>query len=605
MKKRIVWLMVSCLMVAALLLASCGPAAEEEEVVIPGEEEEVVPVEEEEVAPGPEEPKYGGVLNISRSTDVQGFDEATTPHFLAPTLNLTNEELLTGDWAKGPAGTDEADLIFGGVNRMDLKTGSLAESWEIPEAGTMIFHIRKGVHYALDPDSEASRLVNGREVTADDVVFSFNRYIDPDGRSYIRLAYPRLAASTTITAPDEWTVVIKCPPEEFGDGITQYPDQAMIMPREVIEEYGDMKDWRNSVGTGPFMLTEFVPGSVVSLKRNPNYWMKDPCGPGKGNQLPYMDGIKWLIIPDASTRIAALRTAKIDRYGATWEDAADIMATNPELIYKRYLGSDSCMNIFMRQDDPETPFADIRVRQALMLAIDQPAIKEDYYVGDAEILVWPITPSREYADAYVPLEELPESVRELYEYHPDKAKQLLAEAGYPDGFKTSILCYQQATTIDQLSTVKAYWEEIGVELELDTREYGVWQTLTGARRYKELLYGYNSGIGTYYKMINYNGTSQFNGSYVDDAHVKEVRTAMIEIVGTDEAKVMEMHRELVPYLLEQAWVITWPNPYGYIFWQPWLKNYHGEAQIGYYNGTLYTKYVWLDLDLKEEMTGRR
>jgi peptide/nickel transport system substrate-binding protein len=126
-----------------------------------------------------------------------------------------------------------------------------------------------------------------------------------------------------------------------------------------------------------------------------------------------------------------------------------------------------------------------------------------------------------------------------------------------------------------------------------------------ARRYKEMAYGYNSGIGTYFKMINYNGSSQFNGSYVDDARVKEVYAQMMDWVGIDEDKMIQAHREIIPYVLEQAWVISFPNPYGYIFWQPWLKNYDGESYIGYYNTSLNTKYVWLDLDLKEEMTGRR
>jgi len=606
MKKRMVWLLVSCLMVAALLLASCAAAEEEEEVVIPEEEEEVVVVEEEEVvAPAPEGPQYGGVINLRLAEDILGFDEIDTGHYAVTTVHLTNEELLQGDWARGPAGTNEADWLYAGANRAELKTGAIAESWEIPEKGTMVFRIRKGVHYALDPSSEASRLVNGRELTADDVVFSLKRLCEAGTRSYIRAVYAGLADSVEITAPDEWTVVVKCPPEEFGNSVSMFPDFASIVPPEVVEEYGDMTDWRNSCGTGAFMLTDFVPGSGATVIRNDNYWEKDPIGPGKGNQLPYVDEINILVIPDVSTSIAALRTGKIDTYYASWEDALDIIETSPELIYSKNLTSDGCLCLYMRQDDPEMPFSDVRVRRALMLAINHPEIRDEYYGGEAEILNWPVAPVREYIGAYLPLEELPESTQELYGHDPDKAKQLLAEAGYPDGFKTNILCGSAATYVDVLSMVAAYWAEIGVELELDTREWAVINSLGTARRYKELLYFGNSGIGTYYKMINFNGVSSWNGSYVDDAHVKEVHAQMTDLVGMDEAKMMELNRELMPYVLEQAWVISMPTGYSYQFWQPWLKNYHGELALGYYNLRVHYKYLWLDLDLREEMTGRR
>ena len=89
--------------------------------------------------------------------------------------------------------------------------------------------------------------------------------------------------------------------------------EGMVVPPEVMQKYGDMTNWKNSVGTGPFMLTDWIPGSEAVYVRNPNYWMKDPIGPGKGNQLPYLDGVSIVILPDASTQQAALRTAKIDQ----------------------------------------------------------------------------------------------------------------------------------------------------------------------------------------------------------------------------------------------------------------------------------------------------
>jgi len=602
MKRKIVWLVVSCLMVAALVLASCGPAEEEEEEVTPPpaeeEEEEVTPPEEEEEPPVAVGPKYGGEMRIHLATDIVGFDEAFTHHWLVITLHLTNEELLQGDWTRGPAGTGEADWILGGINRLEHKAPSLAESWEIPERGKMVFHIRKGVYWQDKPP------VNGRELTADDVVFSLKRCAT-EPRSYIRANYPTLAETASITAPDKWTVVIECPLDQFGNAATLFPDFASIMPQEMIEAHGDMNDWRNSCGTGPFILTDFVSMSSATLVRNPNYWDTDPIGPGQGNQLPYLDGVKFLIIPDISTRYAAIRTGKIDWVTAVeYDDAEGIINTTPELKYIVYV-ADSCWSIFMRLDKPELPFSDIRVRRALAMAIDNQAVKDEYYSGRAEILVWPIVSTKEYKNAYVPLEELPESTRELYEYHPDKARQLLAEAGYPDGFKTSIVCWAYATVVDYLSLVKDYWSRVGVDLEIDAKDYGVFTGMYVTKRYEELVYGYNSGIGTYFKMINYNGPSMFNGSNIDDARVKEVHAEMQQYVGIDENKMDVLHKELMPYLLEQAYVLAKPNPHLYTFWQPWIKNYRGEGQVGYYNFPSFAKWVWIDQDLKEEMTGTR
>ena len=91
----------------------------------------------------------------------------------------------------------------------------------------------------------------------------------------------------------------------FGLGLVRQ------MAPEVIQKYGNQLNWRNSVGTGPFVLTDFVSGSQATLTRNSSYWDKDPVGPGKGNQLPYIDGIKMLVLPDPSTRLTAMRTGKM------------------------------------------------------------------------------------------------------------------------------------------------------------------------------------------------------------------------------------------------------------------------------------------------------
>jgi len=592
MRKKLVWLVVSCLMVAALLLASCAPAVteEEEEVVTPGEEEEVVtPEEEEEAVAAPEEPKYGGVYR-GRGGDPQGFDDAYAPPWMCFTLNLTNEEMTTGDWTKGPAGTGES----GWTGEIDtyfqhLQTASLAESWELPDAQTVIYHIRKGVHFHDKPP------VNGREMTAEDVVYSIKRYTETPGSYGNTSTKPEERA--TVTAPDKWTVVLKYPPAAIGQHYMRFSDFCRVVPQEMVEEWGDLQDWRAACGTGPFILADYVNMSSLTFERNPNYWRKDPLHPE--NTLPYVDSLKLLIIEDTSTSIAAMRTGKLDHLGVGWEDAESLMETNPELKYTRHLQGFS-WNIFMRVDQPELPFYDVRVRRALAMAVDNRAIAEDYYGGNAHILTSPIMPAPEFDCMYTPLEEQNEIVQELFGYHPEKAKQLLAEAGYPDGFKATILC---AGTGDLLSIYKEYWAAIGVELEIEIKDWPVLASIAARRSHKEMIL-YYAGNSTPLAPASLAPHLWENLSMIDDQRVNEA----FEKVAENEANwdvVCSTLKETYPYVLEQCWMIEAPTNYDYNFWHPWLKNYHGEYSVGFFNGPNFLMYIWLDQDLREEMTGKR
>lgn len=546
-----------------------------------------------------EKPAYGGTLTIASGVDPTGFDDAIQPHYVCYTTKFTNEELLTGDWTKGRAGghgTKECDwFVGGGLNRLEHKTGALAESWEIQGKDTLIFHLRKGVRWHNKPPT------NGRELTADDVVFSLKRQCTLP-TAYFKRTYPKAAETTEIYAPDPYTVVVKCKPEYFGDVVTLVTDYMCIYPKDAVEQFGDLNDWKNSIGTGPFILKEYVKGSHAYFERNPNYWEKNPIGPGKGDQLPYVDAVRWMVIPDESTADAAFRAGELDILTCDWERAQEFLK-DPRLKHVRYWDDYGQAHIYMRTDKKDKPYADKRVRQALWLAIDNKKILDEYYGGEGTLLKWPIMYFKEYAGAFVPLEQLPRNVQELYEYHPDKAKQLLAEAGYPNGFKAKIIAYNQRAYLDPLQMVKDMWAKIGVELEIEPKDYATYTSIVIRRAYDDMLFGWYSGIGTYFKAINYTGTGMYNASYIDDPVLNKARDEMLAAYP-DEAKVDKIHRELLPYLLEQAYVISLPAGYAYRFWWPWVKNYSGEASIGYYNLYNYTKYIWIDQELKRSMTGK-
>jgi peptide/nickel transport system substrate-binding protein len=543
-------------------------------------------------------PRYGGALRLALSGDITAFEEVYGWQPPAFTLHLTNEELLRGDWAKGPAGTGEAAWTNRGTNLLELKTGNVAESWKIPEWGTMEFKIRQGVHYALDPNSEASRLVNGREMTAQDVAFSLTQSVTQQ-RSYMWRTFREMSQSTTVTAPDKWTVRFTTK-DRFFDAVDMLPDFVSVVPPEVVQKYGDMQNWKVSVGTGPFILADFVSGSSATLVKNSSYWGKDPVGAGKGNQLPYLDGVKYLIIPDASTREAALRTAAVDVICLVdWETGPRVVKSNPGLLSKKCASDTAVGSINMRLD--KQPFSDKRVRKALMMATDFETIKKDLYGGDALIISWPITLLPEYKDAYLSLEEAPDTVKELYRYDPAKAKALLSEAGLPNGFKTEIICQNLPEMVDYFSVIKNMWSKVGVDLTINPLETGVFNTTMNARTHQQMITGSVGPTGGLYRATTLVAESAANCSFINDPWVKEQVLKMQTVALSNPPEAKRMFKDVMKYSLEQAWVVPKPVTPLYTLWWPWVKNYHGEYSNGFDNSYLFAQYAWVDQDLKRSM----
>lgn len=603
MKKEYSFAILVCL-ISLLMLASCAPVATSSAPA--GNQTTTTTVTTPPETSHPETtstaqtPKYGGAATLyGGATDVYAFEEAKGWYVQATTLKLTNEELWQGDWTKGPAGTGELDWASKSA-RFDQETGDVAESWDISESGTMTINVRQGIHWALNPDSAASRLVNGRELTADDVVFSL-RQILTQPTSYIYRTYPSLRQAS-VTAPDKWTVVIKVSPEDLWTAVLQLFETTSIVPPEVVEKYGDMTDWRNSVGTGPFMLTDYVPSSSWTMVRNPNYWMEDPIGPGKGNQLPYLDRARFLIIPDVSTREAALRTAKLDQMALVdWEDAAAIEKTAPDVVSVKSFGGGVARPIAMRTDDPSLPFYDIRVREALMMATDFKSLLDTFAGGDGYINTFPIQWSPAYSDAYLPLNEAPTTVQQLYTYDPEKAKDLLTQAGYPNGFNTEILIDDQTADVDYYSAIKAMWAKVGINATIDAKEWGTYYALAQKRNYSQMINATQAPTAQLYAIPWISSLNPSNASYVSDQRVDDARDQIMKLAIAEIPKANAAFKAITPYILSQAWMIPHPEGPLYTFWWPWLRNYHGEGDLGYFNSNLWCKYVWLDEALKASM----
>ncbi len=608
MTKKIVWLVVSCLMVLSLLVASCSSDEKEPAETENGNQSPTTETEPEgpDIGEGKipvttdEEPQYGGTLSLIYGLDIMGYDPLTTPDYWDVAGHITHDELLEGDWSKGPAGTGEFTWKTNDVYRWDSKSGALAESFEILSPGHMIFHIRQGVHFGLNPDSEASRLVNGRELTGEDVYWNIDRWITGEGSQIARSART-MAESIEYNLLDEWTLELKVPVEESIYLAAYLVDWNAIWPKEVIETYGTITDWQNSVGTGPYFITDYTRSSAVTFEKNPNYWETDPVGAGKGNRLPYIDTVKYLIIPDLSTQEAAVRTGQVDaHFGITLDTIQNITSTASDIIVAKQIPA-AAYSIAMHTDDPDSPFGKKEVRQALQMAINYDEIIEDFYQGEAEIPSYPITPEPELAAAFLSLDEAPKSVNDLYTYNPDMAKQLLTDAGYPKGFSATITCVNP--NVDYLSIVAAMWDEIGVTLNINPLETGAYNSMWAARNYEGLFYTLQPSSGTYVRMLALTGSSVGgNLSFVDDAQVNQAKTDMLAAFAAgDQEEVDRIHKALMPYVMEQAWAIPSPAAYTFTAWWPWLKGYHGEYSNGICNEFRWSKYAWIDQALKKSM----
>jgi peptide/nickel transport system substrate-binding protein len=601
MRKRVIPLLS---LLAVLALASCSSpgttsttpgktSVSTPTTALPTTAPTTKPLTNTATAPPKSQPAYGGTITTISASDPMGFDEAYTATMMATTLRLTNEELMMGDWAKGPGGTNEIDWQTGYLGRIDVEAGCLAEKWEMPDSSTIVFRLRHGVHYALNTNSEASRLVAGREVTADDAVFSINRQWTSPASFIVTSNVPENRL-ISVKALDKYTVECKVPPNFQGPVLFITGDQLKIIPPEVVTKYGDLKNWKNSVGTGPFMLTDFVPSASLTFSKNPNYWQTDPLNPK--NQLPYADGFKQLIIADTSTQLAAFRTGKVDMLPPlNYDDFQSLMAGNPQTQYAEASGTHPAM--WGRMDKVDLPFKDLKVRQALNMAVNKQAIVDGYYRGRAD-LCSPIFPNnKSYAPFTTQYAQMPQDVKDLFTYDPQKAKQLLADAGYPNGFRTKIACTQNDA--DFIALIVADWAKVGVTLQIQQMEAGVFNSVMRGRTFEEMIFKETTSRGFPYKMNEVLKENLDDVAFFEDPKTREVYNQIQPFVGKDDTKWAKLLHDIYPYIISQAEAVWLPSPTLYRVWQPWVKGYHGELNMGYDNTFQFYTYIWVDSSLKK------
>jgi peptide/nickel transport system substrate-binding protein len=332
------------------------------------------------------------------------------------------------------------DLLYNRLVRLNENmevVPDLAESWDIPNNLTYIFHLRKGVKFH-----------NGRELVADDVKYSLERVLDPKtaspGRSYI-------ATISKIEVLDAYTVKITLasPLASLLDALTS--NNISIVPREVVEEHGNLQ--RVVCGTGPYMLENWVVDNSMTLVKNPEYFEAG---------LPKTEKVIFRVIPEEASLLAGIKGGNLDI--ATINDGAAIRQASADKSV--VVMSKPGMNVRVFSfNNKKAPFDDIRVRQAIALAIDRNEIltMAEYGMGAA---TGPLPIS---AKAWaIPPEQLPFGKTDYA-----KAKQLLAEAGYPNGLSFDIVCsstYEGGLAVAQV--IQDQLKNIGIQANLDVVEWG-------------------------------------------------------------------------------------------------------------------------------------
>jgi peptide/nickel transport system substrate-binding protein len=310
----------------------------------------------------------------------------------------------------------------------------LATSWDVsPDGLKYTFHLRQGVKFS-----------DGHPFTADDVVYTYNRMESKAEAS------PRVSDWTDITAVkkiDDNTV-------EFDLAKPYAPFLTTVEGWQILPDEPNVDFNKTPIGTGPFMMKEWVPNDHITLVKNPNYWQ-----PGK----PYLDSVVFKFIPDSQTRVVDLETGTVNLLNSVPFDRIQELEKNPKV---NILQANGYVRDTLGFNDTKKPFDNPLVRRALSMAIDRDTIVKTIMFGFATATSDPIGPGMPTYDP---------SADQQLAYNMDKAKQLLQQAGYGNGFSTTIKVsptYPQEVQMAQV--IQQAWQQLGVKATIDQLEWSTW-----------------------------------------------------------------------------------------------------------------------------------
>ena len=504
--------------------------------------------------------KRGGMLRV-RGYDPPHFDPHQTLNFKTNnTLSFVHVKLVRH---KVGAGVTPGSFIV---------EPDLAERWEELDDRTVVFYLRKGARWQNRPP------VNGRELIAEDVTFTYDRFLTEKANPLKYLLDP----VDRVEVVDRYTIRFRLKePFVWLVNVLANPTGTWIVPREAVEKYGDLKRPESAIGAGPFILERYEPNVKTTFRRNPDYY---------GAPLPWVDGVEWIVMEDESVQLAAYSTGQIDAGG--WHqwvvrqpDLPGLKKRRPDLVYQDFL-SNVTNGIYMRTDKP--PFNDVRVRRAISHAVDRQAIIDAVFIkGEPTPAI-----SRGVPEWSPRIDQLGPGAR-YYRHDPKEARRLLAEAGFPNGLKTQLNCTPGYGNdlVDAFQLVQRQLKNSGIDATINLQEYGAYMSSTFNGKYEGLAVGPFS--------ITWEPHSNLYGMYMPEqgrnsSHVSDP-TIISMLKEQMRTKDLEARRKLIfdiqRYAAEQQY-------YVYLYctgltgsWQPYVKNYAPNSSFDYGNRSAA---LWLD-----------
>src|SRR5215813_14082579 len=507
-----------------------------------------------------EQPRRGGLLRV-RGYDPVHFD----PHLTVSFKTHTTLSFVYNKLVRHKVGADVPPGTF-------IVEPDLAERWAELDDTTYVFYLRQGVKWHNKPP------LNGRELVAEDVKFTYDRFLRESGNPnrYI------LDSVDWIEVVDRYTVKfsLKEPYVWFVNALA-YSTSMWIIAPEIVQQFGDLKKPETAIGTGPFLLERHEPNVKTIFKRNPDYFHQGE---------PYVDGVEWLVLDDESTGLAMYRTGQLDcgpagNWSVRQQDVEALKKSHPHLVYRDFL-SQTTQAIMMRTD--MAPFNDVRVRRAISHAIDRQALIEAVWGRGAPTAAV----SRGLVEWSLPVDQLGEGAK-YYQYDPKEARRLLAQAGYPKGFKTQLTVTNGLgrDQVDDAQLVQRFLKEVGIDAELKIQEFGAFVATTVQGKFEGIVRS-PTGIawepdGRLYRA--YASDSSRNTGHVDDATL----TAMLKLQR--RTKDLEARKQLIfdiqRYVAEQQYYVYLNSNTITTSWQPYVKNFAPNHSFDYGNRTAA---LWLE-----------